>query len=954
MPDLPGGKVGEIFETGLEGLSSPIGIASALLVPVTGGASLGLTGAAGFGARVGTSLAAEAVVGGLAGNAAQQVNERLPEDTPGIIRLAASLGTGAVVGGGAGVAARRLTGASNLALDSATEAAAIRRNVTSPEAGEFAMALRRAERVPRAVRAASLKSQRQAQQATYVGTRNAAAAGGEITEAAARQGIAATSGKFKNLDFDLGDSIAPDLLGKLKDQAAKADLGVGQTRQAFTALESLFAGTLPAKTDLDVLAQIFGEGFVYAARKNGGTLDTLLSAIGAPRALVASADLSAPFRQGIMLIGHPKEFFGNTYHMARAFASDDYFNNLQLRLTGNYDEMVNAGFSTQQATRFAREAQRARDAGLHQTDTLIRPEEQFFGAIGAMSGSRADKVIGASERAYTSYLNLMRRNVFDKFADSLEATGNTTGLDEYAGFLNAATGRGPSGVLSGNLGKALNAGFFAPGYFTSRFVAPTYLWTATPEVRRQVMKDLGAFVGTGVATLSLLRVANEAGLIDGFSVETNPRSTDFGKAKFGNTRYDFWGGYQQIARNAIQIGTGTQKFSTGETGDINRAEALWRFGRSKLSPAGGIFFDALSEENFVGDEIDLAEPNSVVDNLLKERLLPLSTQDFEEGFREGGTPGAVGTIPALFGVGVSTYVSMSQLRDQLANELFNKESFDELTGAERRVLEQHPKIIEKAAEFENKAGLDFNGQIQDIENQFISSQQAFFARLATGLDAPDEFADALGEAQLRAATRRDQAARDFGLDPSAPTTPLAMALDGWYNLFTLADKGAEYGVETGSLDWDKFNELEREYLQSLTQEERDFVDARSRRDNAPEVEWFYNNKDYINSSGYYDLNDSLFDRYSARIQSVNPDITSYRQLEQAIFNAEVEGDRSTLIRLEPIYKRINSIRSDERERMRKRDPKLDAALWQNGITTTIKSRRAQQFTRQLGVDVSIE
>ena len=90
---------GSFVERGLSELTSPIGLASAALFPVSGGASLGLRGAAGVGARLGTRIGGEAAVNA-AGNAAGSfVNDRLPENTPGALRLAANLGAGALAGG---------------------------------------------------------------------------------------------------------------------------------------------------------------------------------------------------------------------------------------------------------------------------------------------------------------------------------------------------------------------------------------------------------------------------------------------------------------------------------------------------------------------------------------------------------------------------------------------------------------------------------------------------------------------------------------------------------------------------------------------------------------------------------------------------------------------------------------------------------------------------------------
>lgn len=77
---------------------SPVGLASAVLAPVTGGSSLGLRGAAGAAARIGTRAGAELGVNAAANLAGKAVESVIPEDAPGYVRAGAML-AGAVAGG---------------------------------------------------------------------------------------------------------------------------------------------------------------------------------------------------------------------------------------------------------------------------------------------------------------------------------------------------------------------------------------------------------------------------------------------------------------------------------------------------------------------------------------------------------------------------------------------------------------------------------------------------------------------------------------------------------------------------------------------------------------------------------------------------------------------------------------------------------------------------------------
>lgn len=955
VPDLPGGIVGDVVEKGIEDFSSPVGLLSAALIPVTGGASFGLKGAAGVATRLGTRALGETAVGGVASIAARKTLDALPEDAPGILRLGAVLGAGIAAGGVTSVGIRGAVGRTSVAVNPAQLGQVIRQTTNSPEAAEFATLISRASRVPSAVSKKLLDQQRASQLGAAEGAAATVLASGAGGAAATNAASAAAQGTFKRVDlkFAAGSHMSVDLPLKLKNQIGEAG-NLDQTLKwdARRGLDRLLAGSVPNDTELHALEQAFGTGFTRAINLKSGNMNVVMQALNAPRALVASADLSAPFRQGIMLIGHPKEFFGNIKGMVRAFGDETYYNNQMAFLRGNAEELKALGHTPEFIAKAQAQAVRANKAKLAFTGSLNQHEEQFIGALGGpFKNSAAARAIGASERSYTLYLNRMRRDVFNKVADNLvnSNAGTRKNLRDYAGFLNAATGRGPKQVLDNELGKVLNAAFFAPGYFISRLNAPTYLFRASGEVRTQVWKDMGAFVGTGAATLTMLKLASNAGFIPGLTVESDPRSSDFGKVRVGNTRYDFWGGYQQIARSTVQAVSGSRKTSSGRVTEANRGSTLQRFAQSKLSPSAGIAVDLLRGETFMGTEVDLKDPNFVADSLLAEHLIPLALQDLEDGFYEGGAVGGAMSVPALFGVGTQTFISMRELKDDLADEIFDTPTYDGLTGDQRKLIEQHPRFIEKERELDNKAGIGFREQSEDIENQRTVSQRAFFARLTSGTLTRKEFADALGDAQIRASTRRDQAARDFEIQGFEPGSALATVLNGWYELFGQADMGAEFGVETNQLDWELFDQLEHDYLAKLDPAERDFIDMRSRRGNAPEVEWFYNNREYINNAGYYDVSDTVFERFSSQARRTFPEVQTYGDLISIQTQASLSGDYRRERQASNILARIDREVGKRREQLRKRDPKLDAALWHTGRTSKVLTRKANDFIPDFGL-----
>ena len=208
------------------------------------------------------------------------------------------------------------------------------------------------------------------------------------------------------------------------------------------------------------------------------------------------------------------------------------------------------------------------------------------------------------------------------------------------------------------------------------------------RARKEMAKDLVSFVTTGVTILAALKNFGVA------EVETDPRSSDFGKGRIGNTRFDFWGGYQQPARYVWQAATGTQKRLSGENkGELvrlgafnatkeeeaarakrtgkptpppDRMNLLFRFVQSKASPGiPALIANEMRGQTFVGDALneqaalfgeDFGPTVSVREREAIQQLLPLFGIDIVEAIEEQGVilGLALGGSAGL-GVGTATF-----------------------------------------------------------------------------------------------------------------------------------------------------------------------------------------------------------------------------------------------------------------------------------------------------------
>lgn len=261
-------------------------------------------------------------------------------------------------------------------------------------------------------------------------------------------------------------------------------------------------------------------------------------------------------------------------------------------------------------------------------------------------------VIKASNRHATTIGNLFRSSLFDDFVRRYP-NATTAELKAYANTINVMSGIGDLGNL-GKTGKAIASGvLWSPELTVSRFQTPYKLvqYWKEPRVRAQIAKEYTRFVMSGLGLLTLAKLAwPEA------TVGTDPRSADFGKVRYGNTRFDIWGGFQQPARLIARIGlaaTDRAGFTGRELKAQEKQSDPWdlvsQFAEYKLSPSIGIVRESLTGKTAVGEKTDIPQT-------LLRSVLPLVVDDIKDAYKEAGFGRAIGVGGLVMtGVGVSTY-----------------------------------------------------------------------------------------------------------------------------------------------------------------------------------------------------------------------------------------------------------------------------------------------------------
>jgi hypothetical protein len=380
------------------------------------------------------------------------------------------------------------------------------------------------------------------------------------------------------------------------------------------------------------------------AMKPKSNLDHVISGSNIIKSIITSFDFSAVGIQNIAAtLSHPIMTAKNIVPMLKAFGSEK----VSQRINQSIYERPNAYLYHR--------------TGLALTEygpnvKLSKMEEAYMSQL-----TGKIPVVAGSNRAFVTFLNLMRADLFDLHVATLARKGEPT-LEQaqvIANWVNVATGRGSLGGLE-KYATGLNV-LWSPKLQVSRIqlLLGQPLWgkmggyAGTAAARKAIAKEyVRLLVGAGTV-LAL-------GVLAGADIEDDPRSTDFLKLKFGNTRVNVLGGLPQYLVLFAKLITGQTKSST--TGKITAirgkdvpyrgdtcATVIGRFIRTKLSPTIGIPLDVITGENVVGEPVTL-------ESTAKSIVIPLSLRDIADAADEQGVPvGSVMGLLSIFGFSIQTY-----------------------------------------------------------------------------------------------------------------------------------------------------------------------------------------------------------------------------------------------------------------------------------------------------------
>jgi hypothetical protein len=364
--------------------------------------------------------------------------------------------------------------------------------------------------------------------------------------------------------------------------------------------------------------------------------------------MMATGNLHALLRQGLFLADRP-EYWKSLSPMLKAIGSDEGYqaakNDIgQLSTQLPQTKMVNgeeiAGKSI------------AQEAGLDLTDFY---EKNPAGKEEALPPSIADKIPGLKgmNRGYHTFLNNLRATTFETLYTNAMKEGRDVDAKSIAKVVNTLSGRGP--LKSNDL---VNTFLFSPKLFSSRLqilqaplkiagsyiprdqvskILPTKLAESfnnytnmDPAARQQMTRSLVG-VTTGIASLLGLAKAS------GYDVTFDPRSTDFGKIRKGNTSADLTGGLGPYIRLVARIGSGESigpqpamkksELYNAKYGQSSGLDAVSNFIESHGSPYAQLSMDLLrGNKDAVGNPVKFKTLNPF-ENRAMELFIPMFAED---------------------------------------------------------------------------------------------------------------------------------------------------------------------------------------------------------------------------------------------------------------------------------------------------------------------------------------
>ena len=409
--------------------------------------------------------------------------------------------------------------------------------------------------------------------------------------------------------------------------------------------------------------------------------DIAMEAVALTR-VVAGGDFSAIGLQGLIrTITRPKAVPKNMIEMFRQFASEKRYHEFMQRVktTELYKTLkASGGYLSEESLKFKERDEQFQSGWVNHIWSFIGRVTVGIGKNNETyrnSKTRENwekfNLYKASQRAYESYINLVRLQACEEYFSMFKNMGLTfeNSPEDYkavASFSNNVTLRGK---LYGSLERSadvLSIAMFSPRKAAGTFniLNPRYFFKMhqrSPIMAKKALRNMLEFWGT-IATTAVLYQLIGALNGDDDNMEFDPRSSRFLKPKVNGKYIDITAGMAGYISSMVQFSTGYMKNDKGEIirlGTSNNAtqkDVGQRFWENKAAPTLSIALSywgsGIDEET--GVRTDPFGEEITVGSVLKKSTLMIWAQNLDELYEEGDDTVNSGILfLSLFGFGAN-------------------------------------------------------------------------------------------------------------------------------------------------------------------------------------------------------------------------------------------------------------------------------------------------------------
>lgn len=653
--------------------------------------------------------------------------------------------------------------------------------------------------------------------------------------------------------------------------------------------------------DIAKVQEFFGRG-----NKNNVVLDSANSVGGWLRTIQASADFAMPFIQGFpLLVTNPVRWSRMTANHFRAFLDPGTQSRYINQNMDDVLEMVRHGVPV--------------------------GDVEFFDAIRAGQTNIAARIarrpLSPFQRSYDTGLLVTRTELWKSLRNNWDGS-----LEDLATYINKMTGSLSSRGLGVGPGqRALESvALFSPRLARSTIAYVSQIAKPNTPGGQQAILTLQRMMGAAAMTMIFANVAE--GIRQGETeaeIEARIKSAldpTEGKKFLSVQVGDDWLGIGTQFRSVAQLVARvlTDPPSLAEIDQLDNPLVSFVATKTAPLPRIGLTLGEFATGNDYLPFKAVDQPWDVA-TTIGTGILPFTAQGLIEG--EGWSAAGAGALGARTSAATPSELLNAAAQNELGVE------WRELDPTQKQeLLDAHPELANTRSEFgprEDRIRRERIDQINETARDNLTEQAA---ALFTGVPAPisrRQFADNVDELIRDRAIRLQEQTQ--AIDFPDASTPHGQALDAWYDLFDEARRG-------GVIDWDLYEQLEATLFRRIDAGEfgpparaHREIDKRKRFEVPEEVEFYFDNKDTIREAGYYDIADEEVARVAGLIEKqTGLVVESKGDLEGYLDLAITQGDRRTAAVLSRYLKVIDRRSGTRRESLRRRNPELDAALYQNG------------------------